>query len=281
MIVLQRDAPDRASKKQFTTARKVPILSGADLALRLFFIGGDMTPKRYYWMKLQADFFSSDDIKLILSQENGPDYVIFWQKLLLKAITQREPGLLRYKENIPYDEKMLATITDTNVDIVRSALKLFVELGMINLRTNGDIWIEQVNFLLGTETEAAIKKRQYRAKRDKQKTLTGHCPTELEIDIKKDIEKEEKTDSKNKYLEYVSLSKEEYEKLMTSYGQATVQDFIERLNDYIGSKGKKYKSHYFTIKNWMRRDGVQKKEPVKKMTAEQKTAARHFTPREE
>ena len=86
---------------------------------------------------------------------------------------------------------------------------------------------------------------------------------------------------KRKHLDFVSLTTEEFDKLTTDYGQATVQDFIERLNDYIGSKGKKYKSHYFTIKNWMRRDGVQKKEPVKKMTAEQKTAARHFTPREE
>ena len=164
----------------------VPVLSGV-------FIGRPMS-KRYYWMKLQTDFFSSDDIKLILSQDNGTAYVIFWQKLLLKAITQTEPGILRYKENIPYDNKILATITDTDIDIVRSAMKLFAELGMIQIMENGDIWIEHVNLLLGTETEYAAKKREYRTKKDKPQTLLGQCPTEieLEIELEKDIEIEKK-----------------------------------------------------------------------------------------
>jgi len=34
---------------------------------------------------------------------------------------------------------------------------------------------------------------------------------------------------------------------------------ITKLNNYIGSKGKKYKSHYHTILNWSRRDIEQKK----------------------
>jgi len=33
------------------------------------------------------------------------------------------------------------------------------------------------------------------------------------------------------------------------------------LDNYIGSKGKKYKSHYHTILNWYRRDQIQSSKP--------------------
>jgi len=42
-------------------------------------------------------------------------------------------------------------------------------------------------------------------------------------------------------------------------GQALTTDYIERLDNYIGSKGKKYKSHYHTILSWVRKDEAQRK----------------------
>jgi len=63
----------------------------------------------------------------------------------------------------------------------------------------------------------------------------------------------EKND-KNKYMDFVYLSKEEYEKLKTSFGEPLLKEKISALNDYIGSKGIRYKSHYHTILNWNRRD---------------------------
>ena len=121
--------------------------------------------KRYYWLKLKADFFQSDDIKLIASQKNGSEYIIFWQKLLLRAITKQEVGLLRYRENIPYTPELLATVTDTNIDIVKSALSLFCKLGMIEILNDGDIWILQANELVGSESDSAERMRMLRSHR--------------------------------------------------------------------------------------------------------------------
>ncbi len=59
---------------------------------------------------------------------------------------------------------------------------------------------------------------------------------------------------KHTYLEFVKLTNEEYEKLKERLGQHSTDDYIERLNNYIGSKGKRYKSHYHTILAWNRRD---------------------------
>ena len=67
-----------------------------------------------------------------------------------------------------------------------------------------------------------------------------------------------KENNKRKFLEFVELSDEEYTKLIQDYWKARTDDFIARLNDYIGSSWKKYKSHYFTLLNFMRRDGVKK-----------------------
>ena len=84
---------------------------------------------------------------------------------------------------------------------------------------------------------------------------------ETKINIK------EKNIKKEKYgqLQNVALTVDEYEKLKTEYSD--YEERIERLSLYIGSKGDKYKSHYATIKNWARKDGVTSKPKPKDVFA--------------
>ena len=49
------------------------------------------------------------------------------------------------------------------------------------------------------------------------------------------------------------LTDEELDKLKTEF--ANWADRIERLSEYMASTGKKYKSHYATIRAWARREG--------------------------
>lgn len=65
---------------------------------------------------------------------------------------------------------------------------------------------------------------------------------------------------KHKYGEYnnVLLTDEELEKLKTEYFD--YEERIERLSSYVASTGKKYKSHYATIRNWARKDKASKTE---------------------
>ena len=63
--------------------------------------------------------------------------------------------------------------------------------------------------------------------------------------------------SKLKFLEFVFLTEQEYWNLITGYGTNKVKDIIQRLNDYIGSKGDSYKSHYHTILTWFNKKGIQ------------------------
>lgn len=53
------------------------------------------------------------------------------------------------------------------------------------------------------------------------------------------------------YSEFVSMTEAEYQKLVDKYGQANTQKMIDLLNNYKGANGKKYKSDYLAILNWV------------------------------
>lgn len=89
---------------------------------------------------------------------------------------------------------------------------------------------------------------------------------------------------KKRFCEFVFMTTEDYQKLATLFGEKKTNLYIEMLNDYIWSRWKqlKYKSHYYTVRWWMRRDGVKIvppppkeviKEWVKPMTQEEKEKA--------
>ena len=142
--------------------------------------------KKYYWLKLKKDFFKRHDIQIIESMPNGKDYVLFYLKLLCESIDHE--GNLRFSETIPYNEQMLATITNTNIDIVRNAISMFEQLGMIEIMSDGTYFMNEVNKLVGVETEYAAKKRLSRQKRDNVSQMSQKCLTEIEKDKEKEIE---------------------------------------------------------------------------------------------
>jgi len=145
--------------------------------------------KKYYWLKLKRDFFKRHDIRIIEELPNGKEYLLFYLKLLVESIDHE--GALRFSDTVPYNEQMLSVITNTNIDIVRSAMKLFIELKMMDVLDDATIYMKEVNTMIGSETRWAEKKRVQRQK-DNVPLLSPKCPTEKEkeIEIDTEIEKE-------------------------------------------------------------------------------------------
>ena len=56
---------------------------------------------------------------------------------------------------------------------------------------------------------------------------------------------------KKKYAEYVSMTEEEYGKLVEAHGEEKTKRMIEVLDNYKGSKGKTYKNDYRAILSWV------------------------------
>ena len=152
-----------------------------------------MADKKYYWLKLKRDFFKRHDIRIIEELPNGKEYILFYLKLLLESIDHE--GALRFSDTVPYSEQMLSVITNTNIDIVRSAMKMFVDLNMIDVFDDATIFMAEVNKLIGCETSVAERVRKHRSNQRLLQCNTDvtKCNTEIEkdIEIDKDIEKED------------------------------------------------------------------------------------------
>jgi hypothetical protein len=56
------------------------------------------------------------------------------------------------------------------------------------------------------------------------------------------------------------MTEKEYQELINRFGEKDTNEKIERLSLYKGSTGKKYKSDYFTILSWDRKDREQSKQ---------------------
>lgn len=226
--------------------------------------------KKYYWLKLKKDFFKRHDIQIIEAMPNGKDYILFYLKLLVESVDHE--GGLRFNDTIPYNEMMLSTITNTNVDIVKNAMKMFVDLDMIEVLEDKTIFMCEVKKMLGTESYWAEQKRK---QRETKLLDVGQCPQnvqsmsnvsnqEIEIELDKDIDKElnkdnanSKKEIKHKYGEYkhVLLTDKEYNSLITDYNENLIKTFITKVDEYIEQYGKKgYKNYNLTIRKWINRD---------------------------
>lgn len=221
-----------------------------------------MTEKRYYYLKLKEDFFDSDEMKILESMGNGYLYSNILLKMYLKAL--KNDGKLIFNEFIPYDVKMLATITGHNVDVVEKAIKIFKGMHLIEILDNGAIYMLDMQKLIGSISSEGVRKAEYREKIKIEKangTKLGQCPDIISIsnsisnsniytsNEEKGVEKE----TKHKYGEYknVLLTDSEYEKLKKDYGEEETNKAITYLDEYIEMKGYKAKSHNLAIRKWV------------------------------
>ena len=180
--------------------------------------------KRFYWLKLRRDFFKRHDVSIIEDMDNGKDYLIFYLKLLCESIDH--DGNLRFSNEIPYTDKMLASVTKTNVDIVRSALKIFTELDMIEVREDKTIYMTELPKMLGSEVASAERVRAFRARQKEKEALLGNAnvtPAKQLVTQEKELDKDiEKELSKKEYIKnniYINHAREEetYESIMNDF----------------------------------------------------------------
>lgn len=144
--------------------------------------------KRYYWLKLKDDFFSSKRIKKLRRMAGGDTYLIIYLKMQLKAI--RTDGVLQWTglESEFADE--LALDLDEQPDDVRMTLAYLMSCGLIETSDN-------VNFLLpfaventGSETASTQRSREWRANRKLLQCNTDATNVQQGGNVEKDIEKE-------------------------------------------------------------------------------------------
>lgn len=180
--------------------------------------------RRFYWLQLKEDFFEDDAISWLEEQPNGKEYSLFYLKLCLKSLKTSGIMIRRVGEMlVPYDYKKLSEITRTNPDTVIVALKLLTEIGLIKVLENGELYLSQVENLIGSQSVGAFKKQQQRQRQQAEQKalqnasvsalpnsekneggqLSAERPPDIEIDIDKDIEIEK--ERKAKRVDYADI----------------------------------------------------------------------------
>ncbi|KKK60854.1 hypothetical protein LCGC14_3020210, partial [marine sediment metagenome] len=124
--------------------------------------------KRYYWIKLSQNFFGLKEIKVLKKMENGSDYILFWQELLLASLDYtdetQKTGLLSFKENIPWSQELMEDVFGYSREIITGAMTMFKNLGMITVTESGEMWANDIERLIGKESDSAERVRKHRAK---------------------------------------------------------------------------------------------------------------------
>lgn len=210
----------------------------------------EMENKNYYYLKLKENFFESDELKILESQENGYLYSNILLKLYLKAL--KNDGKLVFNEYIPYNAKMLATITGHNIDIVEKAIKVFQALHLIEILDNGTIFMLDMQKMIGSISSEGIRKAKYRERINIEKnqgaTIMGQSPNILSYSNSNSIsniynnkEENQVKEERHKHGEYgwVKLTDEQYNRLKSEF--ANIDKVIDRIDEYVQSNGNKNK----------------------------------------
>ena len=152
--------------------------------------------EKYYYIKLKDSYFDQDNIKVLESMKNGHLYSLIIIKLYLKA--SKTDGQLMMTQRIPYDPSnvdTLASVLGHDVDHVKEAIRLGVQLDLIKIIDGKEIWMTEIQNMIGQSSTEADRIRLYRKKLDakalpesKDVQMYDKSTPEIEKEIELEIE---------------------------------------------------------------------------------------------
>lgn len=162
------------------------------LLIGLFLFKEIALAKRYYWLKLQKDFFKSRAMKKLRKLAGGDTYTIIYLKLQLMSL--KDNGHL-YSEFIDDDLiEELSLEIDEDVENVKFTLIFLAKCNLAEIEEH-NIYLPQVLESTGSESDSAARVRKHR---EKQSLLQSNENVTLEkrreeLDIDKEKIREETT----------------------------------------------------------------------------------------
>lgn len=157
--------------------------------------------KKYYYLRLKDNFFDGDELKILESMKDGYLYSNILLKLYLRSL--KNDGKLVVNDRIPYNAEMLASVTGHQIGIIKQALSIFKDLGLIDVLENGAIYMLDIQNFIGRGSSEADRKREYRQRIETDRTnvqtkvreISEKSPPEIELELKKEIKIEKEIDS--------------------------------------------------------------------------------------
>lgn len=198
--------------------------------------------KKYFWLKLYNDFFTSKRVKRLRSLAGGDTYTIIYLKMQLKAL--KDDGYLYFDDVMDDFAEELALDIDENADDVRVTIQYLSRVGLLESSENGkEYFLPYVQKCIGSETASTQRSRISRARKKEKEALRCNtdatpmqrietkCNTEIEIEKELELELEAE---KNKY----QLIADMYNNTCVSFPRLT--KLSDNRKKAIGARLKKY-----------------------------------------
>lgn len=190
--------------------------------------------RKYYYLKLKDNFYESEEMVILQSMPDGYVYSDILMKLYLKSL--KSEGRLMLKEHIPYSPEMLATVVRHPVALVKEALMIFKNLGLVEVLDNGAIFMLEIQNFIGKSSTEGDRKRAYRKKIESEKVkllpngqMSDIHPPEIELEKEKEIDIEIKKEKKKSTKKKPANA--DFTSLISSY--TTNENLIETLNAFV------------------------------------------------
>lgn len=155
--------------------------------------------KRYYWLKLKEDFFTSKRIKKLRRLAGGDTYTIIYLEIQLKAM--QSGGIIRWTGIEDNFAAELALDLDEDEDNVKFTLAYLLKYGLAESSDNINFLFPYAVENVGSEGSSAKRMREMRKKMSEKclpqpenqqgsVTLCAHCYGEKDVEIDREVDTE-------------------------------------------------------------------------------------------
>lgn len=174
-----------------------------------------MNDKRYYWLKLEENYFDLKVQKALRKLPSGAEMLICYLKMQLRYLNKG--GMIEFNGMCQNIEEEIAIDIDEDIDLVKMTVGVLSKWNVIE-QCNKDLYIAEMQQRIGSKTDSALRVEKHRKK---QEML--HCNNDvtkcnsikdIDIELDKDIDI-----SSNSIYDFVqenfgrTLNSIEYEKI--------------------------------------------------------------------
>lgn len=249
---------------------------------------------RYWWLKLEKDFFNRKFMKKLRRLDNGAVYTIIYLKMQLESL--QNGGVLSFQDTEDTFEEELAFVIDEDLKDTIETVKFLKKYGLLVelTETANELELTEVVNNIDSEGASARRVRKYRSKASQSNEEALQCNEETSQNNGNDVtllrrEREEK----EKYKETEKRESKAYQSptsptfsepsvsvsspslLCGTFGNVSLtqvqldwlankypDDYmgkIDHLSEYMYDTGKTYKDHFRKIREWAEQDEKKKK----------------------
>ena len=212
--------------------------------------------KKYYYLKLKDNFYDSEQLIILQNMQDGYLYSDILMKLYLRSL--KNEGKLMFNNMIPYTPQVLAQVVRHQVGTVEKALKIFQDLGLIEILDNGAIYMMDIQNFIGKSSTEADRIRNFRKQiaienKDFVQMYNKSTPEiEIEKEIELEIDKKENIKRKKFVKPTIDEIKDYCLERNNGINANAFYDFYESKNWYVGKN--KMKDWKACVRTWEQRD---------------------------